>query len=195
MSKKTQLLNAVAGKNRGLLVKEEEKGSLLSAIAQLEEENPTTNPVERAELLGGNWRLLYTTSQDLLGLDRFPILQTGEIYQCIHPEKKRVYNIAEFLGIPFLEGIVSVVAQITPVSEKRVNVDFQRSIFGLQRLLNYQNPSHYIEAIEAGQKFPPFDFPINRNSNQQPWLDITYLDEDLRISRGQRGSIFVLAKS
>ena len=195
MSKKTQLLNAIAGKNRGLLVKEGEKVSLLSAIAELEAENPTPNPVEALELLRGNWRLLYTTSKDLLGLDRLLIFKTGEIYQCVNPENSRVYNIAEILSFPFLEGIISVVAEFTPVSEKRVNVNFQRSIVGLQRLFNYENPDHYIEAIEAGKKFPPLDFPINRNSNQQPWLEITYLDEDLRISRGNQGSVFVLAKS
>ncbi|NBD32995.1 MAG: fibrillin [Cyanobacteria bacterium] len=195
MSKKTQLLNGIAGKNRGLLAKEEEKASLLSAIALLEEDNPTPNPIQHTELLGGNWRLLYTTSQDLLGFDRFPIVKTGQIYQYIDPENSKVYNIAEIIGVPFLEGIISVVADFTPTSEKRVNVNFKRSIIGLQRLLGYQNPEHYIQAIQEGKKFPPLDFPINRSSEQNAWLEITYLDEDLRIARGNRGSVFVLAKS
>ncbi|PSO48702.1 MAG: fibrillin [Cyanobacteria bacterium SW_9_44_58] len=194
MRQKTQLLHAIAGRNRGLLANEAEKVSLLSAIAQLESENPTPNPIERSNLLGGNWRLLYTTSKDLLGFDRFPILQPGQIYQCIRPEETKVYNLAEIVGIPFLEGMVSVVAEFTPASEKRVNVKFQRSIVGLQRMLGYQTPNAYIEEIEQGKTFPPFDFPIN-NSDPNAWLEITYLDEDLRISRGNRGSVFVLSKS
>ncbi|NBD17319.1 MAG: fibrillin [Cyanobacteria bacterium] len=195
MSTKTQLLNAIAGKNRGLLAKKEEKASILSAIAQLEVENPTPDPIQHTELLGGNWRLLYTTSQDLLGFDRLPILQAGQIYQYIDPENSKVYNIAEIVGVPFLEGIVSVVAEFTPASEKRVNVEFKRSIIGLQRLLGYQDPEPYIQALKDGKKFLPFDFPINRNSEQKAWLEITYLDEELRIARGNQGSVFVLAKS
>lgn len=194
MSKKTELLNQIAGKNRGLLATEEEKISLSGAIAALEEENPTPHPIEQGELLGGNWRLIYTTSKDLLGFDRFPFLQTGQIYQCIRPETKKVYNIAEIIGIPFLEGIVSVVAEFTPESDKRVRVNFQRSIVGLKRLLGYQTPDHYLEKIETGKKFPPLDFPINNNPDRQAWLEITYLDEDLRIARGNRGSLFVLTK-
>jgi hypothetical protein len=194
MSKKTQLLNAIAGKNRGLLATEADKVSLLSAIAQLEADNPTFNPVEHPELLGGNWRLLYTTSKDLLGFDRFRVIQTGQIYQCIDPDNQKVYNIAEILGVPFLEGIISVVAEFTPVSDKRVNVEFKRSIVGFKRFLDYQNPEHYIQEIKEGKKFPPLDFPINRRSEQPAWLEITYLDEELRIARGNQGSVFVLTK-
>ncbi len=194
MSKKTQLLNTIAGKNRGLLATEADKVSLLSAIAELETENPTSDPIKQPELLGGNWRLLYTTSNDLLGLDRFRVIQTGQIYQCIDPDHQKVYNIAEILGVPFLEGIISVVAEFTPVSEKRVNVEFKRSIVGFKRFLGYQNPEDYIETIKEGKKFPPFDFPINRRPEQPAWLEITYLDEELRIARGNRGSVFVLTK-
>ncbi|KAF3450493.1 hypothetical protein FNV43_RR06577 [Rhamnella rubrinervis] len=38
---------------------------------------------------------------------------------------------------------------------------------------------------------PPLKFPIS-NSNAQSWLLTTYLDEELRISRGDAGSVFVL---
>jgi len=70
MGKKQALLEAIAGKNRGILATDTEKRAILSAIAQLEDYNPTPRPVEAGELLEGNWRLLYTTSQELLGLDK-----------------------------------------------------------------------------------------------------------------------------
>ncbi|MEL6764608.1 MAG: PAP/fibrillin family protein, partial [Cyanobacteria bacterium J06607_6] len=37
------------------------------------------------------------------------------------------------------------------------------------------------------------DFRINRD-RQSGWLEVTYLDDDLRISRGNQGSLFVLKK-
>ena len=194
MSHKEQLLSAIAGKNRGNLANEADKVAVLSAIAQLETENPTPNPIERSDLLKGNWRLLYTTSKDLLRFDQFPFLQSGQIYQCIDTEENKVYNIAEIVGVPFLEGIVSVVAEFTPASEKRVNVNFKRSIVGLQRFLGYDNPSSYIDQIKQGKKFIPLDFDIS-NPNSNAWLDITYLDDNLRIGRGNRGSVFVLTKN
>jgi len=38
------------------------------------------------------------------------------------------------------------------------------------------------------------DFPIT-STNQKGWLETTYLDENLRIGRGNEGSLFILAKS
>ena len=69
---KAELLEAIAGKNRGLLVTETEKQAILAAVAQLEDRNPTPRPVEAGELLNGDWRLLYTTSRGILGIDQFP---------------------------------------------------------------------------------------------------------------------------
>lgn len=193
MSKKAELLEVIAGKNRGLLANEIDRVAVLSAVAQLEDFNPTPRPLERLDLLEGNWRLLYTTSRGLLGLDRFPLLQLGQIYQCIRTSGTRIYNIAEFIGIPLLEGLVGVAARFEPVSERRVNVKFERSVVGLQRLIGYRSPSQFIEEIEAGKKFPPIDFGIE-NRDQKGWLDITYLDENLRIGRGNEGSVYVLTK-
>ena len=43
------------------------------------------------------------------------------------------------------------------------------------------------------KKFYPLDIGIE-NRDRQGWLEITYLDEDLRIGRGNEGSVFILAK-
>ncbi|MBD2307548.1 PAP/fibrillin family protein [Chroococcidiopsis sp. FACHB-1243] len=190
---KETLLEKIAGKNRGLLSTEVDKQAVLAAIAQLEDRNPTPRPVEASELLNGDWRLLYTTSKGLLNIDQFPLLKLGQIYQCVRVQTQSLYNIAEVYGLPFLEGVVSVVAKFTPVSERRIEVKFERSIIGLQRLFSYQSPASFIQEIEAGKKFTALDTKINSN-RQQGWVDITYLDSDLRIGRGNEGSIFVLTK-
>ena len=191
---KAALLEAIAGKNRGLIASNTDKQAILAAIAQIEDRNPTPRPVEATDLLNGDWRLLYTSSRGLLGLDQLPLIKLGQIYQCIRAAESKVYNIAELYGFPFAEGIVSVSARFTPVSERRVQVQFNRSIIGLQRFLSYRNPAEFIEEIETGKKFTALDFNLNPEQ-QQGWLDITYLDEDLRIGRGNEGSVFVLTKS
>jgi hypothetical protein len=193
MKEKAKLLEIIAGRNRGLLSSEADKVRVLTAVEQLEDQNPTPNPVSAKELLEGDWRLLYTTSRGILGLDRFPLFQLGQIYQCIRMSEAKLYNIAEIVGIPFLEGIVSVAAKFEPVSDRRVNVRFDRSIIGLQRLIGYRSPAQLIQDIESGKKFLPLDISIE-NREQQGWLEITYLDRDLRIGRGNEGNIFILAK-
>ncbi len=191
---KAELLEAIAGKNRGLLATEADKAAILVAVSRLEDRNPTPRPVEAGDLLEGNWRLLYTTSQGLLGIGRFPVVQLGQIYQCVRTSAAKIYNIAEVSGLPYLEGLVSVAARFEPVSERRVDVKFERAITGLQRLIGYQSPNDFIRQIDMGKKFLALDFGIE-NRDQRGWLDITYLDHDLRIGRGNEGSVFVLTKA
>lgn len=212
MLSKNDLRNAIASKNRGISATENDRQVIASAIAQVEDLNPTPNPLSRADLLAGDWRLLYTTSTELLGIDKVPLAQLGDIYQCIRPELNRIYNIAEVTSLPYCEALVSVVASFEPattdsiqelsvstvseLSQRRVDVSFNRAIFGLQRLLEYQSPAQYIDKIEATEKFnllQGIDFPIE--ARQRGWLEITYLDEDLRIGRGNQGSVFVLTKN
>lgn len=193
MIEKAALLEAIAGKNRGILATERDKQAILMAIAQLEARNPTPRPIEASDLLDGNWRLLYTTSKGLLNIDQLPLLKLGQIYQCIRAKTKSVYNIAEVYGLPYLEGLVSVSARFEPVSECRVQVKFYRSMFGLQRLIGYQAPGDLVEQIETGKNFAAIDINLD-SRNQQGWLDITYLDDDLRIGRGNEGSVYVLTK-
>ncbi|QHG17772.1 PAP/fibrillin family protein [Nostoc sp. ATCC 53789] len=194
MMGKAALMDAIAGTNRGLLATEAQKQAILAAIANLEDFNPTPRPVEAGNLLDGNWRLLYTTSKALLNLDRLPFCKLGQIYQCIRVETTSVYNIAEIYGLPYLEGLVSIAAKFEPVSGRRVQVKFERSIIGLQRLIEYNSPGTFIQQIQEGRKFPAIDVAIN-SDKQQGWLDITYIDNDLRIGRGNEGSVFILSKT
>jgi hypothetical protein len=190
---KSTLLEMIAGKNRGILTNDLQKQAILSAVAQLEDRNPTPYPLEAVDKLDGNWRLLYTTSEELLQIDRFPFLKLGQIYQYIRAEGTKIYNIAEVAGVPYLEGLVSVAARFEPVSDRRVKVNFERGIVGLQRLIGYRSVIDFIQEIESGKKFTAIDFNIT-NREQKGWLDITYLDDDLRIGRGNEGNIFVLTK-
>lgn len=194
MDKKAELLEAIAGKNRGLLANDLDNIKILTIVEQLEDHNPTVNPLSAKDQLNGNWRLLYTTSKTLLGLDRVPLVKLGQIYQYISVKNNKIYNIAEILGLPLLEGLITVTANFTSVSHKRIKVNFERSIIGLQRLLNYQNPTQFISLLETGKNFLPLDFKIN-NERGQPWLEITYLDDNLRISRGNEGNVFILTKT
>src|SRR4028119_1701893 len=151
MSCKAEVLEAIAGKNRGLLANETDKVAILAAVSRLEDRNPTPRPLEATDLLEGDWRLLYTTSNSLLNLGRVPLLQLGQIYQCVRTSTAKIYNIAEISDLPYLEGLVSVGARFEPVNERRVNVKFERSIAGLHGLTGYQPPSPFIPSIEPGQ--------------------------------------------
>jgi PAP_fibrillin len=195
---KAKLIAAIANKNRGILATKIEQQAILAEIATLESRNPHPRPLTTAiDLLAGDWRLLYTSSQSLLGIDKFPLVQLGTIYQCIRPTTNAIYNIAEVRSlIPGLNGIVSIVATFTAASESRVNVQFNRSVIGLQKLIDYSTPDRLISAIENGQKFTAIDLPITRKEGRSPaWLEVTYLDESLRIGRGNEGSVFVLTKA
>ncbi len=189
---KSALLEVIAGKNRGLLASPTDNQAVLAAVAQLEERNPTLQPLT-SDKLGGLWRLLYTTSRDLLRIDQVPLLKLGQIYQYVEIHSATIYNIAEVYGLPYLEGTVSVAAKFEPVSQQRVNVRFERSIIGLQRLMDYRSAQHFIAQLEAGKKFTAIDFNITARE-QKGWLEVTYLDDDLRIGRGNEGSLFVLTK-
>jgi PAP_fibrillin len=192
-----KLLAAIAGKNRGISATPLDRQAILAAITELELRNPHPQPLTTAiDLLAGDWRLLYTSSQSLLGIDRIPFAQLGDIYQCIRLKNNALYNIAEIGSfIPGLNGIVSIVATFTAVSGSRVNVQFNRSLISLQKFIDYSDPDRLIEAIENGQKFTAIDLPINRSTDRAPaWLEVTYLDDNLRIGRGNEGSVFVLTK-
>ena len=192
-TRKANLINAIAPVNRGLQMSENQRKMIFSAVAYLEELNPTPAPTQTPELLDGNWLLLFTTSQELLGIDRFPLYKLGNIYQCLRVAEGKIFNVAEIKGMPLLSGIVSVCANFTVVSEKRVKVNFERLVAGSQSLIGYRDVNSFIDTLRSPKKLLAIDFQIKRE-DQKGWLETTYLDQDLRIGRGNEGNLFVLKK-
>lgn len=193
MIAKAELLAAIAGTNRGVITTEANRGLVLDKVVQLEVQNPTPQPLSQRELISGVWRLIYTTSPDLLGLARLPVVPAGPIYQCIRGQELKLYNVLELQGIPFLEGVLCVAARLTPVSDRRVQVNFERSIVGVKGLMNYPSLDTLISRLETQSPVAALSFPLDTDRSAG-WLETTYLDEDLRIGRGNNDSLFVLTR-
>ena len=192
-TRKANLFNAIAPVNRGLAMSEDQRKAIFSAVAYLEELNPTPAPNQTPELLDGDWLLIFTTSQELLGIDRFPLYKLGNIYQCLRMAEGKIFNVAEVKGLPLLGGLVSVCANFTVESDKRVRVNFERLVAGSQSLLGYQDVNSFINILRSPKKLLAIDFKIKRE-DQKGWLETTYLDQNLRIGRGNEGNLFVLRK-
>ena len=192
MNTKKNLIDRLSQTDRGLTTDSETQGALETLIAQLESENPTKNPLESDDLMG-DWRLIYTTSQGILGLDRIPLTDLGEVYQCLRGD--RLYNVAETKGALGVLGVVAVGATYTVASPVRVQVTFRRSVLGLQSVMKYRSVAEFVEQLERRDRLWAVDFSIpERETAGKGWLEVTYLDADLRIGRGNEGSIFVLVK-
>ncbi|TAD76466.1 MAG: fibrillin [Oscillatoriales cyanobacterium] len=191
---KSELLSALAAQNRGIRASANDQAFILSLIVRLEERNPTPRPLEQPTKLAGNWRLLYTTSNALLGIERPPLIGLGEIYQCIRPNLQTIYNLAEINNnFGLLAGYVAVAAGLEAVSAVRVNVRFQKLVIGSQWLAGYRTIADWVDRADQGDSFRSLQFQVN-SERQQGWLEVTYLDDDLRIGRGNEGSVFVLKR-
>jgi hypothetical protein len=196
---KATLLQAIQPTEQGRNVRSAQAQAIERQIQALEHLNPTPAPTAAAQLLTGNWRTLYTTSRDLLRLgNTLPGVTTGEIYQCVRAEEGRVFNVAEIQGSGWLSawlprGIFAVAATFEVKSAQRIEVTFHQFVVGSQPLMNYQIDSFLTLLEHKPEQIPALKLSLTRRE-QRGWLDITYLDETLRIGRGSEGSLFVLQK-
>ncbi|KAJ0976044.1 hypothetical protein J5N97_018009 [Dioscorea zingiberensis] len=116
----------------------------------------------KSDLLNGKWELLYTTSRSILQPQRPKFLR---------PNGKIYQAInADTLRAQNMETwpyFNQVTANLVPINERRVAVRFDTfKIFGL--------------------------IPIKAPGRGRGELEITYLDEEIRISRGDKGNLFIL---
>ncbi|AFZ28325.1 PAP_fibrillin (plasmid) [Cylindrospermum stagnale PCC 7417] len=162
---------------------------------ELESLNPHPQPLLHATaLLEGSWQLQYSTAREIRSLDFLPLgLRVGKVYQVINIADKLFFNLAQVthpLGL--VSGYVKVTASFEPaindisgLADKRINVDFDKRYLAIEKILGIDTP-----------KLNPFKVVAANNSQGRvATLDITYLDETLRIGRGGDESLFILNKT
>ena len=78
-----QLLEVISSLNRGVSADEIDKERVEELAQDLEKINPTKKPL-KSPLINGQWELVYTTSDGILGTKKPPYLRPqGPIYQLI----------------------------------------------------------------------------------------------------------------
>jgi hypothetical protein len=166
---KSKILSLASETQRGLTATESQKEEMEQLFVQLEKLNPTPNPLVNAKnkpSVDGDWDLRYTTSDSILGKGGFP--RVGPIVQNIDTTTLSAKN-SEVVKYGYLFDVPrSVTAELSPVNGRLTDVKFKRFALG-----------------PVG-----FDAPESFRGS----LDVTYLDEDVRLTRGDKGNIFVLTR-
>eukprot|EP00252_Welwitschia_mirabilis_P008322 TRINITY_DN200_c0_g1_i3.p1 TRINITY_DN200_c0_g1~~TRINITY_DN200_c0_g1_i3.p1 ORF type:complete len:362 (+),score=108.27 TRINITY_DN200_c0_g1_i3:663-1748(+) len=213
------LVGCFYGTDYGLRASSQTRAEISELIYQLEAKNPTPAPTEALSLLEGRWILLYTSFSELLPLiaaGTLPLVKLEKICQEINTNKFTVQNTATYVG-PFASFSFRALATFDVGSPKRIEVKFEEGIipppeiktnlgipekfdvFGQKIELNslqgalrpLQEAATRISRVISGQ--PSLKFPLGSGAAES-WLLTTYLDRDLRISRGDGGGLFVLTK-
>ncbi|KAL7545381.1 hypothetical protein ACHAWF_008728 [Thalassiosira exigua] len=165
---KDAILDLASETKRGLTATEEQRGEMEQLFESLEALNPTADPLVARKgkpSVNGDWDLRYTTSDSILGKGGFP--RVGPIVQNIDTTTLSAKN-SETVRYAVLDVPRSVTSELAPVDGKLTNVQFKRFALG-----------------PIG-----FDAPDKFKGS----LDITYLDDDMRLTRGDKGNIFVLTR-
>ena len=167
---KSDILELASEVNRGLTATESQKEQMMVLFEKLEKLNPTSSPLKTSNLIDGSWDLQYTTSDSILGKGGFP--RIGPIEQFLDTSNLQAYNseVVNYFG--FLPIQRKVTASLRPQSSKLTAVQFEQFEFGSE----------------------PFQIKVKAPSQFQGSLDITYLDDTLRLTRGDKGNIFVLTR-
>lgn len=163
---KEKILALAADTKRGLTATDEQKAEMQELFADLEQLNPTRDPLKRPAV-NGDWSLDYTTSDSILGKGGFE--RIGPIVQTIDTSTLSAKN-SEVVRYGVIDVPRSVTAELSPVDGKFTDVKFKRFTF-------WDN---------IGFDAPEMKF---RGS-----LDVTYLDDEVRLTRGDKGNIFVLTR-
>ena len=177
-----------------LEISQQDARDIEALASSLENLSSFPNPLTYAsQLLDGAWLLEYSTAREIRSLRNLPLgFSVGKIYQVIDAETASFENkawVKHKSGL--LSGYVRVTATFEPAVEKSaelskrtINVDFQQRFVAITKILGLKTKLlDPIKVVEA--KNPP---------GRTPSLDISYVDDTMRIGRGGDGSLFILTR-
>ncbi|XP_027359881.1 probable plastid-lipid-associated protein 4, chloroplastic [Abrus precatorius] len=134
-------------------------------VDQIARKLEALNPIKeplKSDLLNGKWELLYTTSQSILQTQRPKFLRPNG--KIYQAINVDTLRAQNIETWPFYN---QATANLVPLNSRRVAVKFD--FFKIANLI-----------------------PIKSPGSGRGQLEVSYLDEDLRISRGNRGNLFIL---
>lgn len=153
---------------------------------------PPLSDGEMAKQLDGVWELLYSSKPALerSGLDTLPGLERGRTFQSVEAASGRVYNLAD-LGGPFgLKTTILVQAKFTLSNIRRICVQFERTAVVAGAIADYSSPAEAIRSINGGS-----GWGLRLDTDSFGTVDTLYVDEQVRIGLGNRGTLFVLSRA
>ena len=154
-----------------ILIEKPNSKDILSMAIKLEN-NSKFNLNRDIDRLKGIWELRWSSS-DAPFLSHSPLIDNLQI---LNPSKSNAMNLLRPRGINGIIG-TGIVAKLNPQSDIRVGVEFTHA--GLI------GPTIRFTKLKALAKL---------RKEQKGWLDITYLSENIRICRGDKGTLFVLMR-
>ncbi|KAM7513757.1 hypothetical protein LguiA_003340 [Lonicera macranthoides] len=184
---KSNLYEALQGINRGIFgVTTSKKTEIEELVKLLEAQNPTSDPTLHLDKVSGWWKLVYSTIRILgskrtkLGLRDFITL--GDFLQNIDVAQGKAFNVIKFnaRGLNLLNGKLTIEASFKIASESRVNISYNNSTLTPEQLMSMFR-KNYDLLLEI--------------FNPEGWLEITYVDDMIRIGRDDKGNIFILERS
>ena len=154
-----------------ILIEKPNSKDILSMALKLEK-NSNFNFKSDLEKLKGIWELRWSSSNSPL-LSYSPLIDNLQI---LNPSKLNGINLLKPRGVNGIIG-TGIVAELYPLNDIRVGVKFTHA--------GFIGPSLGFAKIKALA-------PIKRD--QKGWLDITFLSNNLRICRGDKGTLFTLVR-
>ena len=145
--------------------------NILSMAIKLES-NSNFNLNNDIEKLKGIWELRWSSSNAPF-LSYSPLIDNLQI---LNPSKSNAMNLLKPRGINGIIG-TGIAAKLYPLHDNRIGVKFTHA--GL---------------IGPNIGFTKSKLMAKIKKEQKGWLDITYLSNNLRICRGDKGTLFVLCK-
>ena len=124
------------------------------------------------EKLQGIWELRWSSSNAPF-LNYSPLVDNLQI---LDPLNSSAMNLLKPRGINAIVG-TGIIAKLNPINDIRVGVKFTHA-----GLIGPQIGFNKVKALAEIKK------------EQKGWLDITYLSKNLRICKGDKGTLFVLNK-
>ena len=154
-----------------LLVKNPNSKDIILLARNLEN-NSKFNLNREIEKLRGIWELRWSSSKAPF-LSYSPLIDNLQI---LNPNKSNAINLLKPRGINGIIG-TGIVAKLEKLNDIRIGVQFTHA--------GFIGPTIGLTKLKALTQI---------KKEQKGWLDITYLSKNIRICRGDKGTLFILKK-